>query len=211
MSRNFCAIRQEKMTAVILSGGNNSRILADKGFLRVGKKTIVEREIAVLSMIFSPIIIVTNSPERYRNFPVELSSDLIPEKGPLGGVYSGLAASRDEYNFVVGCDLPFLNPALITYMKNSAPGYDLVVPEVNGLLEPLYAFYSRNCLPAIRVSLEQNELSIRSFFSKVKLRYVRKTEIDNFDPRGITFFNVNTREDLKQAREIAVKLESRDK
>ncbi|GAH69705.1 unnamed protein product, partial [marine sediment metagenome] len=77
------------MTAIILSGGNNKRISTDKAFLKVGQKPIIEQEIDVLSSIFSRIIIVTNSPEKYRYLKADLTSDLIPDKGPLGGIYSG--------------------------------------------------------------------------------------------------------------------------
>ena len=66
------------MAAIILSGGNNKRILADKAFLEIGQKTIIEREIEVLSSIFSRIIIVTNSPEKYTHLKTTLIPDLIP-------------------------------------------------------------------------------------------------------------------------------------
>ena len=120
------------MAAIILSGGKNKRLGTDKALLKVGFKTIIEREISVLSKIFTNIFIVTNCPEQYKHLKADLISDLIPGKGPLGGIYSGVKISDDEYNFVVSCDLPFLNAGLISHMKKISKNQDVVVPKYNG-------------------------------------------------------------------------------
>ena len=191
------------MVAIILSGGNNRRMLHNKAFLQMGQKSIIEREIEVLSTLFSRIIVVTNTPESHEHLRVNLVFDIIPGKGPLGGIYSGLMASKDKYNFVVSCDLPFLNAGLISYMIELTEGHDIVVPRLNGLVEPLHAIYSKHCLIPIKRQLDRNELKIQSFFGEVKVRYIRESEIKKYDPKGIAFFNVNTEEDLEKARLIA--------
>ena len=191
------------MAAIILSGGNNQRIGAEKAFLQIGQKTIIEREIAVLSTIFTRIIIVTNCPEKYKHLEVDLIPDLIPGKGPLGGIYSGLAISEDEHNFLVSCDLPFLNTDLIFYMKEIIGHYEVIIPRLGRFLEPLHAIYSKGCLTSIKKYLDQNDLRIKSFFTEVRVKYIDKTEVEGFDPEGVAFFNVNTEENLKRARLIA--------
>ncbi|MBA7475563.1 putative molybdenum cofactor guanylyltransferase [subsurface metagenome] len=191
------------MVAIILSGGNNRRMLHNKAFLQMGQKSIIEREIEVLSTLFSRIIVVTNTPENHEHLRVSLVSDVVPGKGPLGGIYSGLMASKDKYNSVVSCDLPFLNAGLISYMIELTEGHDIVVPRLNGLVEPLHAIYSKHCLIPIKRQLDRNELKIQSFFDEVKVRYIRESEIKKYDPKGIAFFNVNTKEDLGKARLIA--------
>ncbi|UCG94027.1 MAG: molybdenum cofactor guanylyltransferase [Candidatus Aerophobus sp.] len=191
------------MVAIILSGGNNRRMLHNKAFLQMGQKSIIEREIEVLSTLFSRIIVVTNTPENHEHLRVSLVSDVVPGKGPLGGIYSGLMASKDKYNFVVSCDLPFLNAGLISYMIELTEGHDIVVPRLNGLVEPLHAIYSKHCLIPIKRQLDRNELKIQSFLDEVKVRYIRESEIKKYDPKGIAFFNVNTEEDLEKARLIA--------
>lgn len=191
------------MAAIVLSGGKTRRMLWNKASLRIGQKTIIERETEVLSTLFPTIIVVTNAPETHKHLEARLVSDLVPDKGPLGGIYSGLVASKNEYNFVVGCDLPFLNDGLISYMVDVKNGHDIVVPKLNGFLEPLHAVYSKNCLIPIRRQLDRNELRIQSFFGEVKVRYVRESEIEKYDPEGIGFLNVNTEDDLRKARLIA--------
>jgi len=191
------------MIATILSGGNNRRMLHDKAFLQIGQKTIIEREIEVLSTLFSRIVVVTNAPENHAHLAAELVPDLVPGKGPLGGIYSGLIASKDEYSFVVGCDLPFLNAGLISYMIEARNGYDAVVPKLSGFVEPLHAVYSRHCLMPIKRQLNRNQLKIQSFFHEAKVRYIRESDIKRYDPKGIAFLNVNTEDDLKKARLVA--------
>ena len=191
------------MVAIILSGGDNRRMLRNKAFLRIGQKTIIEREIEVLSNLFSRILVVTNNPESHKHLRVNLVSDVVPGRCPLSGIYSGLMASKDEYDFVVGCDLPFLNAGLISYMIGLTKGHDVVVPKLNGFTEPLHAVYSRHCLLPIKRQLDRNELRIQSFFGEVKVRYLIKTDIKRYDPKGMAFFNVNTEEDLEKARSIA--------
>ena len=191
------------MVAIILSGGNNRRMLHNKAFLQMGQKSIIEREIEVLSTLFSTIFVVTNTPENHEHLRVSLVSDVVPGKGPLGGIYSGLMAPKDKYNFVVSCDLPFLNAGLISYMIELTEGHDIVVPRLNGLVEPLHAIYSKHCLIPIKRQLDRNELKIQSFFGEVKVRYIRESEMKRYDPKGIAFFNVNTEEDLGKARLIA--------
>ncbi|MFQ6065797.1 MAG: molybdenum cofactor guanylyltransferase [bacterium] len=191
------------MVAIILSGGNNRRMLRDKAFLQIGRKTIIEREIETLSNIFSKILVVTNIQKSYEHLGVKLVSDLVPGKGALGGIYSGLIVSKAKYNFVVSCDLPFLNANLISYMIEISNEHDIIAPKLNGLVEPLHAVYSKRCLAPIKRQLDRNELKIQSFFDEVKVRYLRDSEIKRYDPQGIAFFNVNTEDDLKKARLIA--------
>jgi molybdopterin-guanine dinucleotide biosynthesis protein A len=102
--------------------------------------------------------------------------------------------------------MPFLNPDLLQYLVTEAPGFDVVMPRIDGEIEPLHAVYSRDCLPAIQEQIERNQLQIRVFLEQVRVRYVELAEIDRFDPRHLSFFNVNTPEDLTKAQETAANI-----
>jgi molybdopterin-guanine dinucleotide biosynthesis protein A len=186
----------------VLAGGESARIGTDKAFLKIGGKTLIEQILEKLLRIGDDVIVVTNSPERYNHLGVRLVSDISPGKGALGGIYSGLKASKNEYSFVVACDMPFLNVNLIRYMTLLASGHDVVIPRVNGLLEPLHAIYSKRCIPSIERLLEKDDLKIVRFFSDVRVRYVEEEEINVLDPKHLSFFNINTLEDLEKARKL---------
>ena len=129
----------------------------------------------------------------------------------MGGIYTGLAASDSFYNLVIACDMPLLNQALLRYMIQVSADFDLVVPRVDDMVEPLHAVYSRGCLAPIGCLLEQGNLRVSQLFPLVRVRYVETEEINRFDPRHLSFFNINTEADLETARELVAGDKSYDK
>jgi molybdopterin-guanine dinucleotide biosynthesis protein A len=88
-------------------------------------------------------------------------------------------------------------------MIQLSANFDLVVPRWDGMVEPLHAVYSKGCLAPVESLLKQGTLNIAKLFTLVKVRYVEAEEIDRFDPKHLSFFNINTEADLKIARELA--------
>ncbi len=192
-----------KMTGIILAGGKNTRIGMEKAFLRIGDKVIIEEVSAKLSRIFPKIMVVTNSPNPYCYQGLEVVRDILPDKGALGGIYSGLVASETHYNFVLACDMPFISLDLIEYMRENAEGYDVVIPKLNNYFQPLHAIYSKDCIQPIKAQLHRNELQVFGFFDRVEVKCISAEEVKAFDPRGIAFFNINTKDDMEEAERIA--------
>ncbi len=135
--------------------------------------------------------------------------DLYPGKGALGGIYTGLANAESFYSLVAGCDMPFLNRDLLRYLVDLAPDFDVVVPRMDGMYEPLHAVYSKGCLVSISELMDQGILEISKLFDLVNTRYVGKEEIARFDPHFLSFFNVNTLDNLRRAKEIMQQGEQR--
>ena len=81
--------------------------------------------------------------------------------------------------------------------------FDVVVPRIKNKLEPLCAVYSKNCLDPIQGLLKQDERRIRKLFGMVKVNYIEEDEINRFDPEHLSFFNINTQDDLERARKLA--------
>ncbi len=188
-------------SAVVLAGGSSSRLGQDKAFLFVDGQFLIERIIETLSQLSDEVIIVTNEADRYEQFEALVVSDVYPGKGALGGIYSGLKAATRSHSLVVACDMPFLNLSLLRYMQGLASRYDVVIPRRGKLTEALHAFYSRNCLPLIKQQLLAGDLRIIHFFPHVRVRYVDREEIEVFDPRNLSFFNINSQADLEKARQ----------
>ena len=184
------------MTGIILSGGENRRMATNKAFLKIGGEFLIERILQVFKGLFNEIIIVTNTPELYISYDVILVDDLIKKRGPIAGLYSGLLNSRNNYNFVVACDMPFLNRSLISFMMGFIKGNDIVVTRYNGLVEPLHAIYSKSCLPVIESCLNKNDSGLRDLLGVCKVRYIEENEISKIDPEMRSFININTPDDL---------------
>ncbi len=194
------------ISGIVLVGGKSLRLRRDKALEVIGDRSLLERVVATLSLFHGDIILVTaraqSLPHLIDSLKLRIVADAQPGKGALGGIYTGLVASTSRHNIVVACDMPFLNYDLLNYMVQIAPGFDVVVPRLGRLVEPLHAVYAQNCLKAIKPLLRQNSLSITQLFSLVRVRYVEVDEIDRFDPLHLSFFNINTEADLKRAREL---------
>jgi molybdopterin-guanine dinucleotide biosynthesis protein A len=187
-----------KITGIILAGGKNLRMGKNKAFLEINGRRIIDRTKSLFLEIFDEVLLVTNSPLDYLDLNLRTVADLIPDKGSLGGIYTGLFHSSHTHAFVAACDMPFLNPGLIGRLIQLAPDHDIVIPKTEDGLQPLHAVYSQRCLPFMEELLRQENLKIIDFFQKVKKREVPPEEILPFDPRLSSFRNVNTPEDLDE-------------
>ncbi len=183
------------------------RLGYDKALETVGNKSLLQRVISCVSPLSSDIILVTArelTTLQSIDYPkLRVVTDIYPGKGPLVGIYTGLVTSTLFYNLVVASDMPFLNQALLRYMIQLSTNFDIVVPRVGNLVEPLHAVYTKSCSAPIEQIIKQGKLSVNKLFSLVRVRYVEAEEIERFDPKHISFFNINTKADLEKARELA--------
>jgi molybdopterin-guanine dinucleotide biosynthesis protein A len=188
------------MTGIVLAGGESRRMGRDKAFLKLDGIPLIEHVLRALRSVFPRTIIVTNNPSAYVVYDAVIVTDAVKKQCPLAGIYSGLLSSTDEYNFVAACDMPFLNPDLITYMTGLVKGYDIVVPMIGGInVEPLHAIYSKKLLPVIKKQLLGDERKIQGIFKEARVKYVTETEIDRYDPERRSFRNLNTLDEYKEA------------
>jgi molybdopterin-guanine dinucleotide biosynthesis protein A len=178
----------------------------DKVIERLGNTTLLEKVISRIDSFSQEIVIVTAEKRDFEQFSgnpkVKTVTDILPGRGSLGGIYTGLVNSSFSYNFVIAADMPFLNRELIGYMIGTAEGFDYVIPRMGKFYEPLHAIYSKNCISPIEDMINRDRRVIIELFDYVKVRYVDTEEIDRFDPEHLSFFNINTKQDLERARKI---------
>jgi molybdopterin-guanine dinucleotide biosynthesis protein A len=75
----------------------------------------------------------------------------------------------------------------------------------------MHAIYSQACLPPIQAALRDGHSQVFSFYDQVQTRKIDESELAVFDPQGMSFFNINTPEDLAFAEDfIRQKNESED-
>ena len=195
---------------IVLAGGKGTRLGCYKALEAINNESLVQRVVSSLSFFGSDIIVVIAKGQHLPQFTSYPKSRVITDayvgKGPLVGIYTGLLASASSYNFVVACDMPFLNLDLLDYILSIPDGFDMIIPRVGSLREPLHAIYSRSCLPAIEQLLKKGNYTTDRLPSLVKVRYVEAEEINRFDPKHLSFFNINTRADLEMARKLAGKV-----
>jgi len=195
-----------EVNGIVLAGGKSARFKKNKLFEVVGGQALLERVVSRLRFLKSKIIIVKAEGQdvpALQGPDLLVVTDILPGKGPLGGIYTGLAASDSPRSLIVAGDMPFLNQPLLEYMIGVSAGFDLVIPRIGELVEPLHAVYSQSCLTPIRKLLEQGELSVRKLFMQLKIRYIEQAEVERFDLQHLSFFNINVSQDIERARELA--------
>ena len=185
------------LAAAILTGGRATRMGGlRKATLRIGGRSIIERQLDVLRGIAAPIFAVSSATGEAEG-GLAIVRDQFPDRGALGGIYTAIDASPHERVLVVGCDMPFLSAPLIEYMNGIDA--DIVVPRSKRGYEPLCAIYSRGCAAAVRARIERGQLEASVMPDGVRVVEVGSETLAEYDAHGLLFVNVNTPHDYERA------------
>jgi molybdopterin-guanine dinucleotide biosynthesis protein A len=185
-----------QVAGVILAGGRNSRMGgADKAFLRVEGRTVFQRTLELLQRCFPHVVVVSNQPQKYQPFDVQIAIDEFPGGGPLAGIHAALGVLRLPYAFVVACDMPFLRIEPIRFLVERIGARDAVIARWDGDIEPLHAVYSRTLRDHMEASLRAGRAAIRQFLPEVAVDYVSEREMRAVPGVEEAFRNINTPEE----------------
>ena len=197
-------------TGVILAGGLSKRFSGkEKAFLKVGQTRIIDRIFSIFEELFEEIILVTNQPLHYLEWDVNIVTDIFPKRSALTGIHTGLFYATYSHAFFCACDLPFLKKDIVEYLisrlERMEPKPDVILPETPAGLEPLCAVYSQRMLNFIENQLSQDNFKIQDAFGKHRILRINASTLKEMDPAFLSFFNINTPEDLAKAEEIDMK------
>ncbi len=185
------------MVGAVLSGGENKRFPYLKGFIRVEGRTIIERNLELLSAVADEVVISSNDPAPYFSFGVPIIGDVVEPGGPMAGIYTILCYTGAQDAIVAACDMPLINPDLLRLLAEERSG-DTTVPIYGGRPQPLPAVYSLSALGVMKDMLYSGDRSLTKLLEKVDTRYVGEGEVRSIDPEGRSFININTAEDLQK-------------
>ncbi len=190
-------------SAVILAGGKSSRMGFDKQFLQIKNRYLLRLHGEVLARGFDQLIVVTNTPELYRDTPFTVVSDEIRGGGPLSGIHVGLKAAVSRYVYLLACDMPYVNLDYVAYMQGQLQESSAAacVTRFGDWIEPFNAFYSRKLVPAIEDYLASGRKSLYQFLCSCRTLYIPEQDARRFSPDWEMFLNLNTREEFERWRE----------
>jgi molybdopterin-guanine dinucleotide biosynthesis protein A len=185
----------EDCTAIILAGGDSQRMGRDKANLLLGDLTLLQHVSANMQQVFPSIVVSVRQPRLEINLPQVCDGQI--DAGPLAGLAAGLGHVTTLWAFVVACDMPFVEPAMVELLGQYRGQYQAVVPVVHGHPQPLAAFYAKSCLGAIRAHLAGGRKnSLRAVLEQLQIRYVGETELLKADPALCSFFDLDTPQDV---------------
>jgi molybdenum cofactor guanylyltransferase len=180
----------------IQAGGQSRRMGTDKALVQLGGLPLIEHVLKRVEGLGDEILITSNHTESLSYLGIPIVPDPIPGAGALAGLETALHAAQGDYVLILACDMPFVNRKLLCHMIELAPSGDIIVPIHAGYFEPLHAIYNKECLPNIQASLKNGQTRVISFFDEVQVQVIDEGKIATFDPQGMSFFNINTPEDL---------------
>jgi molybdopterin-guanine dinucleotide biosynthesis protein A len=185
--------------AAILAGGRGRRLGGlDKSALRVGNRTLLERQLDVLTPVVERVLIVGHAGRAMMRHNVVDVPDRVPGLGPLGGLEAALAAAGGEDVLIVACDMPNLTTEFASYLISlSDPTmWDAVVPRTNRGYHPLCAVYAASCQDAVGRRLARSQLRMTDLVDELRVRVVGDEQLAAFGDSSLLLANVNTGADL---------------
>ncbi len=183
-----------QVSGSILAGGRSVRFGRDKALEVWHEKTLLEHVATALEGCQERFIVGGNS-ERYGFLNLPVCPDLKLHQGSLYGLARALKLAKYPRVAICACDTPNLTRNYWVWMANFSD-FDIVIPEnAEGLLEPLAAIYSKNCVDHVQSALEAGNLKMTGWFSNLNVRVVKWAELEpHFKPN--LFLNANTPNDL---------------
>lgn len=182
-------------TGIILAGGKSSRMGEDKGLVLLNGKPMVHYIIEALKEVMSDIIIISNN-ESYTKFGIPVYADIIKDKGPVGGIYTGLYHSKTELNFCISCDVPMISSDFILWLlKRSGKSY-ITLPMCKDKVHQMIGVYSKQVLSNFKESTEKGHLKLSQVNNDMACEIIDiEKEYANFDE--LIFSNINTKNELR--------------
>ncbi|MGQ0561857.1 MAG: molybdenum cofactor guanylyltransferase, partial [Gemmatimonadota bacterium] len=198
---------------VVMAGGRNTRFGDLKAYAEIGGRPIIERVIAALRHVTSDVVVIANDAAAYAPLGLAVRRDAVQTGSALAGVLTALCWSEERGAagiVTIACDMPFASGALLACIVATAreTNADVVAPESGGPrgVEPLFAFYSRRCIPAIEAAIARGDQRMIGFHDAVRVVPIGIDAVRAFGEPPVLFMNVNTREELARAQDLAQNL-----
>jgi len=198
-------------SAIILAGGFSKRLGRDKGLVELAGRPLVLHMLDRIHGIVNETVAVVSSENQRVVFAPLLGrrASVVVDKhevqSPLVGAITGFENARGKYSLLLPCDTPFVSSEVASLLLDLCVNKSAAIPRwPTGYIEPLQAAYeTKSALNAARTALEEGKLDLRSMISHLRgVRYISTLVLQEMDPRLLTFFNINTPEDLKRAESM---------
>jgi len=198
-------------SAVILAGGFSRRFGRDKGLVVLAGKPLILHVISRVSKVVDEVLVVVSSEEQKNNFEtiLEEKANLVIDKdnsqSPLVGAITGFETANGEYSLLLPCDTPLVSTQIAQFLLDICSNRNAAIPRwPGGYIEPLQAVYrTESALTAAKTALKQGKMNMQSMIDNLRgVRYISTMVLEQLEPDLLTFFNVNTPQDLKKAESI---------
>ena len=199
-------MEDNNILAVVLAGGKSKRFGEDKNQIKLGDKTLLEHVLSKINNKFEEILIVSShNLEIKKSENITIIPDCFDDFGPLAGVLSSMKwikENQKQYKWVATfpSDTPFFETSIIDEYKkkiklDKSPIYFV---KSNNKRHNIFGLWSIDLLNTLENDLIKNNFrKVEDWANKIGVKTI-DIEPKKFDP----FFNINTKEDLEEAKKI---------
>lgn len=167
--KNIKENMENKITAIILAGGKSQRMETDKGLLTLDGKTFIKHICDALQPIVGSNILIVSSNKQYDALGFTRVEDIIENKGPVGGLYTALKASKTKVNLVLSVDVPLVSTELLQWvLKNHDETYMVTQTKSGDKTSPLIGVYDRSMRIVFGEHMAGKQLKLRKVIEDVK-------------------------------------------
>lgn len=189
----------DQITAIVLAGGESSRMKTDKALLAIGNQTLLERVCFVAQDTSSLVYVVTPWLDKYRSI-VPSGCQLIPEElvcnassnTPIIGFAQGLKLVQTKWVLLLACDLPHISSSQVKQwskiLATVLPTEIALLPRNSKGWEALCGFYRQDCLTSLSSYIARGGKSFQGWLAKEQVRELLVSD-------RTCLFNCNTPED----------------
>ena len=187
-----------KFSAIILSGGKSSRMKTDKSGLLLGGRTLLEIQVKKLLSIGCRDIIISwnssQSPRISQSLYVTPVPDLIPDLGPMGGLYSCFPKCSFGHALVISVDVPLISERTLKLLllEHQKGNHSATILSHNRRPEPLIGVYNTCVSDRCAGLIEDKKLAVRDLLKEIDCQYM------DFDGNPNELLNCNTPKDYER-------------
>ena len=199
-------MNDNNILGVVLAGGKSKRFGQDKNQAKLGNHTLLEHVLFKIMREYKEVLVVSNNDLNLSKLDgVCLIPDCIIDHGPLGGVLSAMKWAKDskkKYKWIATfpSDTPFFDKSIVSKYRDVINHQEslLYFIKSNNKRHNIFGLWSIDLIKTLENDLTKNNLrKVEDWANKIGVKTIN-IKNDKFD----TFHNINTKEDLEEAKKI---------
>ena len=184
----------KSISVYILIGGNSNRFGCPKWRIFIDGISVLDRIWNSCSQFKSITLVGKQRPQGIGKHFVK---DISIIQAPIIGLYTALKHAKSEWILLLSCDLPLMDKNVLTKLwSHISSDANIIVPKVFGKLQPTCSFYNKRLLNDCINRINNKNLSLTKFIKENQHHDV------NFDKNHNTFLNMNSKNDMRNAKKI---------
>jgi len=178
-------------TGYVLAGGQSTRMGRDKALLEIGGQPLIQSAVNLMKALTKRVVILGPA-ERFGFLGLPVLPDMVPSRGPLSAIYTGLERSETAVNLFLACDMPLMEGTFLELLVERAALADAVLMRLDdGSLEPLCAVYNRSCLPAVKANYGRQRFKLFNLFPDLRTHYLAEADLQDLGLERRIFANLH--------------------